>query len=514
MNKVLSLTFASSIDGICDLNSSFDSGKLRVAYTGPNRNKSCIEKSVFENALPSLHGVPVVCNYNVVEDTIGGHDMGVVANADGEIRLVNLTEPVGYVPESANSWFENVTEEDGTVHEYLCVDVLLWKRQAAYKHIKENGVTAHSMEISVKSGELKDGVYNIYDFEFSALCLLGNVEPCFESSALETFSNMNFSAEMAEMMAEAKKVFSTIDTTNVVADIHPQKISEEGGEIALEDNFAIQNDGEQTIDNEPVVEDTQTEFSADQIENEPEAIDPESSENEPEQSDNFELNSNIIDGFYDALKDATYTDRWGDTWRRYHYVDCDAEKNEVYCYDSEDGNLYGFGYSFNNDVIEVNFDSKRRMKWAIVEFNEAEEQAPILGTLFSEYDKKFEEYADLSAKFSESENRISILTEELDELREFKANVEKADASAKREELFSMFTDLNGNEAFEALKENLDISIEDLEEKCFAIRGRIASQAKFSFENNTPTRIKIEQPTDNNDVPYGGVVEKYLGKLD
>lgn len=512
MKEVLNLTFASSLDSLCNLNSSFDSGKLRVAYTGPNRNKSCIEKSVFENAVQSIYGVPLVCNYNIAEDTIGGHDMGVITNSDGEMRLVNLTEPVGYVPESANYWFENVTEENGDVHEYFCVDVLLWKRQAAYKHIKENGVTAHSMEIAVKSGEQKDGLYNIYDFEFSALCLLGDVEPCFESSALETYSNMNFSAEMAEMMAEAKKVFSTIGTTSVVDNIHPQKISEEGGEIALEDN--IQNVEEQNIDTEPVAEEETVEFSAEQpTEAEQAPAEPEEGTDTPEQSESFELNSNIVDSFYEALSGEKYIDRWGDSWNRYHYVDCDVEKGEVYCYDHADGNLYGFKFNFNNDAVEVNFDSKRRMKWAIVEFNGAE-QAPILGSLFSEYDKKLEEYSDMSQKYSESENRISILTEELDELREFKANVEKTDYETKRDNLFSMFEDLNGNEAFEAIKEDHELALDVIEEKCFAIRGRIASQAKFSFENNKPTKIKVEQPSNDNDAPYGGVVEKYLGKVD
>lgn len=507
MNEVLNLTFASSLDSLCELNSSFDTGKLRVAYTGQNRNKSCIEKSVFENAIPSLHGVPVVCNYNVEDDTIGGHDMGVVANSNGDIRLINLTEPVGFVPESANCWFENVTEEDGSVHEYLCVDVLLWKRQAAYKHIKENGITAHSMEIAVKSGEQKDGIYNIYNFEFSALCLLGDVEPCFESSALETFSNMSFSSAIAEMMAEAKKVFSTIGTTNVVDNIHPQKISEEGGEVVLEDNkdFAVEESEEQ-------VEETEN-FEAESNDVEVEEVE-ETAEHEevaePE-TEEFELNSNIVDSFYDALHKEMFVDRWGDQYPRYHYVDYDESLNEVYCYDRSDGNLFGFKYAFNNDALIVDFDSKRRMKWAIVEYTDAE-QAPILPPIFSEYEQKIDEGRELADKYSKSQSMITMLTEELDELREFKANVEKAEIDGKRNELFSRFGDLEGIEAFEELKENYDLSVEDLEEKCFAIRGRNASQAKFSFENKT-TKIKVDQVEEHDDAPYGGVVEKYLGRI-
>lgn len=508
MEKVLTLTFASSLNSMCELNSSFDFGKLRIAYTGVNRNKSCIEKAVFDNAIPSLHGVPVVCNYNVQTDTIGGHDMGVVANSDGELRLINLTEPVGFVPESAECWFENVTEDDGTVHEYLCTDILLWKRQAAYKHIKENGITAHSMEIAVKSGELKDGIYNIYEFEFQALCLLGeDVEPCFESSALETYSAMSFSAELEEMMAEAKKVFSMIGATTVVDNIHPQKISEEGGEIVLEDqkDFAAENTEEQV----EVVEEYANEAPNEEAEiEEHEEFSEESEEREAPQEENFELNSNIVDGLYAAISGEKLTDRWGDEYNRYSYVDFDSENGLVYVYDRTDYNLYGFGYSLNNDEPVVDFNSKHRMKWAIVEFNGAE-QPSFLSPIFSEYEKKIDEGKEFEKKFQDAEATIESMTIELNELREFKAQTEKANMDQRRSELFSMFEDLNGIEAFELLKENFDISIEDLEEKCFAIRGRNASQAKFSFENKS-TKIKVDQ-SEMNDAPYGGVVEKYLG---
>ena len=510
MEKVLNLTFASSLDGLCELNSSFDTGKLRIAYTGENRNRTSIDKSVFEKATKSLHGVPVVCNYNVQTDSIGGHDMGVVTNDNGEMRLINLTEPVGFVPESANSWFENITEEDGSVHEYLCADVLLWKRQAAYKHIKENGVTAHSMEITVKSGEKIDDIYNIYDFEFTALCLLGDVEPCFESSALETYSAKNFSVAIEEMMAEAKKVFSTIVTTDVDNDtLHPQKISEEGGEIVLEDNnvFTVENNEEQTVEEEKFDNENIA------VDNEAENIEPsaEAQEESTPAEENFELNSNIVDGMYSAIGAEQFVDRWGDSRSKYFYIDHDSDQGLVYACDRSDWNIYGFSYSLNNDDVVVDFGTKRRMKWAIVEYTGAE-QSSILSPIFSEYEKKIDEGCEFAAKFSEAEKTIESLTAEVDELRAFKAMVEKNDNDQKRSNLFSMFEDLNGIEAFELLKENNDISIEDLEEKCFAIRGRNASQTKFSLENKS-TIIKVDQPEETANAPYGGVVEKYLGKI-
>ena len=184
MENVLVITYASSLTDFCEFNSSFDKGVLGVAYPGVNRNKSNISKAAFEKAIKSMYNVPVVCHYIREEDKFGGHDMDIVADKDGKLELINLTEPVGVVPESARHWWGNITEQDGTEREYLFTDVLLWKRQQAYRKIKEDGITAHSMEITVKDGELVDGIFNVYDFEFTAFCLIG-VTPCFPDSALD-----------------------------------------------------------------------------------------------------------------------------------------------------------------------------------------------------------------------------------------------------------------------------------------------------------------------------------------
>lgn len=135
------------------------------------------------------------------------HDMELVGTDDGGMRIVNITQPVGVVPESAKYWWEEI-EDDSGLHEYLCVDVLIWKRQEAYKKIKEDGITDESMEISVKEGSMVDGVYVIKRFEFTAFCLLGSAEPCYESASLEMFSCNDFKAQLAEMMQEFKETFS------------------------------------------------------------------------------------------------------------------------------------------------------------------------------------------------------------------------------------------------------------------------------------------------------------------
>lgn len=150
MENQLRLTYSSSVERLREVNSSFDSGVLKVAYAGKNRNGSSISKEAFERSIHTIYNCPIVCNYNREEDMIGSHDMEAVSK-NGEMQLVNLTQPVGVIPESANYWWENCEDPAGT-HEYLCIDALIWKRQEAYQKIKDNVVTDESMEIKVLDG--------------------------------------------------------------------------------------------------------------------------------------------------------------------------------------------------------------------------------------------------------------------------------------------------------------------------------------------------------------------------
>lgn len=47
-----------------------------------------------------MYNKPVVANYIREDDAIGGHDAAIVRK-DGSPKMVNVTQPVGVVPESA-----------------------------------------------------------------------------------------------------------------------------------------------------------------------------------------------------------------------------------------------------------------------------------------------------------------------------------------------------------------------------------------------------------------------------
>ena len=500
MDKVLNMTYASSLTNLCEVNSSFDTGVLRICYTGENRNKSFLSKEAITKSIPTLYNCPIVCNYDRESDTLGGHDMEIVCDGDGNLRIVNVTTPVGVIPESAKVWFGDYTEDDGTVHEYLYAEVLLWKRQEAYRKIKNDGITAHSMEIKVKSGKSVDGVYHVADFEFNAFALIG-VTPCFESSALEMFSKNNFKQQMSEMMQDLKETFTTVNPSKEDDNTHPQNYSMEGGEKVLEDKMNLA--AKYGIDVDKLdfsIED----FTVEELTENFEAMKNDGEKGEPDGK--FALTSNMVEEINRVLTAEKVTRDWGEC-PRYCYVDCDIEAGEVYCWDRNDWLLYGFAFSVDGDSINIDFESKKRKKYVIADFDGGEQASPI-APVFELMENKLKDYAEIETKFNAASDTITSMTAELDELRQFKTDTENATAMVEREEVFAQFEDLVGIEAFETLKDDcMKYDLETLEEKCFAIRGRNGAALKFSAKEKAP-KLKVPK-TDISNEPYGGLFVKY-----
>lgn len=498
---VMRLTYNSSISDIHEINSSFDAGILRICYTGANRNKTYFSKDTLEKCMPTLYNCPIVCNYKREDGSIGGHDVKVITDYDDQIRLINLTQPVGVIPESAKVYFENIEEDDGTVHEYLCSEVILWKRQEAYKAIKENGITSESMEINVIDGEKIDDVYVINKFEFTAFALLGDVEPCFESASLQTFSlGAEFKEQFTLMMDEFKETFNLHTTSSEVEDT--KDFSKKGGCEAL--------DGLENFEAKDEVVDEVTEETVETVDEKFEAQE----DVEETAEEEFALNSNIEDELYAAIGSVTIQTEWGPA-PQYFMQDYDVEAKMVYCWDCVDWLLYGFAYEMNGDKLVIDFDSKKRMKFVIVEFDEGEEQnspfAGIYEKMKDSIDKSNDKISDLESKYQAEAEKVSEMEGELQELRQYKSDVEHATAKAEREELFAQFADINEIEEFVELVANSDnYDLDALEEKCFAIRGR---NMKLNFSNKETKAPKLPVSRDDKpdeEEPYGGVVAKYL----
>lgn len=497
-----------SLYNVEEINSSFATGTLKVMYLGSNRNGSYFSKDAVEKALPSLRNVPIVCRWDDQAGEIGGHDIAVVSDGDGGLRLKNLTEPCGVVPDHARFSFQIERDADDNEHEYLVIDgVILWKRQDVYRYIVNDlgGKVKHSMEVNVlRNGKTADGYYDITNFEFTALCLLGNCEPCFQGSELELYSAQNFKQKMEQMMLEMKECFSKVNASTE-DDIHPQKYSTEGGERVLNESD-VMTDAATISESEEFTEvNTQPEGTA----AEPDLADGSGA---PEISDDeaFALASNIRDELVRALEAETVTCEWGEM-SRYWFMDYDADKGIVYGMDTLDGLVYGFAFEKNGDAFVISQDSKKRMKLEFVEFDEGEQQslfAQKFAGMQATIKMATESNTELEAKYQVASDTIASMQNELETLRKFKSDTEAEKAKAAKDQIFAQFPDLVGIEAFDKLVEDRDkYDAVTLEEKCFALRGR-KEAVKFSVEQQKTPKLRVEK-SEVTVRPYGGIFEEY-----
>lgn len=513
--QVMNVTYDiadTSIFDIKEVNSSFASGSLKVMYTGKNRNGSSISKDAVLRALPTLKNVPIVCHWDPLEREIGGHDMELVRDDDGLMRLRNLTEPCGVVPDHASFRFETVADNEGNEHEYLIIDgVLLWKRQDVFNYISKDlgGKVKHSMEISVFDCEQdSSGILEINQFEFTALCLLGNCEPCFQGSELEVFSSNNFKKQMAQMMSDLKEEFSMVVPPVGDNDIHPQNHPMEGGEKVLNEKLALVAEYGLEVENLGFsIEDLTLEELREKFEAMKNTVDPVSAK-PAEKIEGFSLAGQMLEEVRKALSVETIECSWGEM-PRYQYVDHDQDSMMVYCYDAEDWNLYGFPYSMNGDNVVIDFACKKRKKFEIVDFDDGEQVSPF-AEIFAEMANQYNTNdAKWSEKYTEASNTIASMENELVTLRQFKSDADEAALTVARDEIFAQFEDLTGIEEFDALREHCsEYELDVLEEKCFAIRGRKGTLAKFTYEPKSH-KLKIDK-TSHEEEPYGGLFERFL----
>lgn len=498
-NKQLSIQFDSSLTDIVEVNPSFDYGKLRIAYTGRNRNNTYISKESFERAVPSMFNCPVVANYMRETDEIGSHDGEWVKDKNGEVNYVMVTQPVGVVPESAHWYWEDVSD-NGEAHRYLCTDVLLWKRQEAYQKIKENGVTKHSMEISVTDGKMRDDYYEIKDFIFTAFCLLGTAEPCFESAALFTFSEQeqeNFKLEYTQMLNELKELGCSLNQeekeVNVKLDELLKKYSVSMDDIEfevegltdeeLESKFIEVFGNDDPVDDDD--DDGEDDAPTDEIDHDNEE-DGGIGEGQAKKPEEFVLDSQVKDALYAAVHGlGEIEDDWG-SYPRYYIADYDVEAQEVYFMDLVDCKLYGCKFAQDGDDIVLDAENIIRKKYEIVDYVEGSgDQMFNLDEIMTSFKEAYDAKEDVNA-------------DEFERLQKFEADVLRERRENAEAELFAEFEDqLKGNESFEALRDKAgEYELDDLRKELFALIGQLQFTVKADTKP-TPGIVFEDKPKNS-----------------
>lgn len=252
------------------INPLFTKCRVAILYTGHNRNNSYFTKESVEKAKYSIFNIPVVGEYLSEKDNFGGHG-GKLEITDTDIKYIQTTIPYGVVGENAELYWENITEADGTINEYLIVDgVYLWTgRYEELNVLIEQQKLGHSMEIEVNEGNFAviDGkeTFRIDDFIFSALCMLGvdkgentedHVEPCFESSNIQVSYSLDkdsFKHQFNQMLDELKFSMNKGGNTKM-----ENEVVQEVTEIVEEVEFTeeVLEEAETVIENE-VIETTE-----------------------------------------------------------------------------------------------------------------------------------------------------------------------------------------------------------------------------------------------------------------
>lgn len=170
-------------------------------------NGTKFTKEAVTNALDTLNYAPLIGYFN--GDDFEGHGIEYVIS-DSEFKCTVKTIPFGVVVKDSQRW-EKVQKQNGEYEDYLVVDAYMWSRyEEATSKVKENKCN-QSMEVICNAGAYKEeGYFEVTDFSFSGLCILGeNVAPAFNLAKVRTSESFNKDefTSIFEEMTEALKAF-------------------------------------------------------------------------------------------------------------------------------------------------------------------------------------------------------------------------------------------------------------------------------------------------------------------
>lgn len=458
-----------------DLTDNFDSDKfikmrLRVCHDGTNPNGSHFELADMTKAQDGIKNIPILANVIFDEDDqpqFGGHDMSIEKDKvnEGNYRTIYKEVPIGVIPETNNY---SVEEYEG--RNYVFVDGYIWRGYSNYAEdiINRDKNVKLSMEINVDEFfyNANEKVYNITDYRYTGITFLGSDYGTGMKNALattETFAEKNYTDQMLMIMQELKDALATFNKKN----------SEEGGNMAMENENVMT--AQPVVEGEPVVMSN---------ENEPEVTavpDSGSIENEVKpttEAAEYFIKSftyapdDVICSLYSKIEDDCVIHSVYDNF--FVYAKCKKKKNYKQVYSME-----GTEVVFDGEPSEV-----------IVSVYTQEEMDAL--------DQMKTKYAEMEAA--------------LEELKAYKADIEKAAIDAQKSEIISKWSEiLKDNEQFNALKNEVEkYSVEELETKCKCI----FADTKAVFAAKVPTketvvRIPVSVQAEQKNEPYGGLFSEY-----
>lgn len=211
------LNFDVQLSDLKELNPNLSLAKCKIFYIGENRNGSFITQECADDMVKQLPYTAVVGEWKSNIDNFGGHGGKIEISSNG-IEYIDTTTAYGCAMDTP-TWYEDITEDDGTTHSYLCCNLVLFTGKYPELQVVVEKGSFQSMEIEVVEDEEKDGVDYIKKAIFSGLCILGKddenpqntTEPCFENSTIEVQKEQTYSLLKDELKTHFSLVFKEIN---------------------------------------------------------------------------------------------------------------------------------------------------------------------------------------------------------------------------------------------------------------------------------------------------------------
>lgn len=477
------------------VNPEFAKVKVYVCYAGKNRNRTEIPQDVLEDMSKTIYGIPVIGEYDSVNNCLKGHG-GKLEITDDGVEFVQTTVPYGFVDPTTPVFYETVTELDGiTKNDYLCCYAYLWyKRYPEIESVlknQDNKPIGQSMEVEVEDYSMSEDDYFVFKkAHFSALCLLG-VEPCFESAkATSKFSIEDSKATYQEMM-EAFKSYTL-------------KNFEEGG-------------------NE--VEDFKKKRKCSKCETEHEVSDDFSDDEEficdlCKEENTFSKKTTVFELSFDDIREKLYQlikkeDCY--CWIVETFTDKFIYVKEIWEDDKYECRYYKQGYEMDNEDIKLVGDSIE----VFAEFL-TQEEIDKLNEEKQSYTNNIEtlkaENYDLQTKFGELDTEVKFLREYKAEIEQAKFEAEETNRRKFIDSELEEFSELNSCDGYKEImdkKYEVDVETSKILLKALAYDNGVILGKKKNFSKKDKTVVTIPIENINTDIekdPYDGILDKYINK--
>ncbi|WP_257984987.1 hypothetical protein [Bacillus sp. T33-2] len=478
--------------------------KIWLMHMGENLNGSYFDKTIVEEAIPTLANTPILAyieDNSEDEKDFSDHRM-VLVKEDGQFKIKYIGQAIGVIPEENNAQFEKRVCDDGIEREFLTVDGLIWtKFDDPIDIFNRDAIKSQSMELHDDyEGEWgEDNLFHFTKFSFFGACALGkDVLPAMRSASIEAqFSYDNMFNEIQQKMEQFKHVFN---------------LTEKGGNESVNEKLELLKKYSLTEEDLKTKEINIEDYSVEELEVKLNELT--SSEN----TDFALVASQLRDEIRAELYKDYTEDEWGYKSRSYWYVD--HTEDMVIAEDTKDNyRLVGLSYSTNGDAISIDFESKKRMKIAYEPFEgEGELQFNLTSKDKVEYDLNVKE-KELEKSFStEKESAVTDIQEkftklekEVVSLRQFKEEKLSVERSEKEQELFESFSaELTEDEMKEVKELASEFTLEQIEEKLFTLVGKKKASFAKQVKKEKQKSIKIEvDHEDDEPKAYGGLFEKY-----